>query len=423
MQRNGIIACAAAAMLMLAGCSSGGTQDGPSSQAPSSSQAAPVAQDLDLTWAMWVAGTADQEAWQKVGDAVTDVHPNLTVTLQGSDFANYFVKLHTSLSTADGPCLAGMQSLRMADFTDEFLPLQDLIDEHSLDLSEFDQVALDGMRVDGELYGLPYDTGPILMFYNVDMLEANGLELPENGWTVEEFEAMGETLLANGEKLFAPGQGMYLQSLMLAYNGGRIITTDAELDLDNPGFAEGLDWVGSLYQRGMAIEPADAGATRADADHFATGRAASYVAGPWTLLPLLDTLDFTVGAVTIPTSSGTPDTFAAGSGFGISKNCPHPEEAFEALAAMTSETVLGNLATDGRAFPARTAVQNNWLEQATEVVNIDSALQAARESAQPLRSNPNADNLDAMLARYTPDAMTGKTTGAAAMQEIAQMTG
>jgi ABC-type glycerol-3-phosphate transport system substrate-binding protein len=43
----------------------------------------------ELTWAMWVAGTEDTNAWQKVADeagAAAGVH----ITLQGSTFSDHF---------------------------------------------------------------------------------------------------------------------------------------------------------------------------------------------------------------------------------------------------------------------------------------------------------------------------------------------
>lgn len=373
----------------------------------------------DLVWEMWVAGTEDQAEWQKVGDAVTDKYPDINVTLQGTGWNDYFTRLLTRLPEADPPCIAGMQSLRMPNYVDDLLPLDDLAAADGLDLSKFDPAALEGMSIDGSLYGLPYDTGPILMFYNQDMFKQAGVALPEPGWTVEDFEAAGEKFAAAGMKLFAPPTSLFLESTILAYNGGRVLTENGDIDATDANFAAGLDWMGSLYQKGWTTEPASAASISSDQDDFIAGRAASYAAGPWMLLPLLKNVDFTVGATTLPTGTGQTATFSAGSGFVVARNCQNPEAAFAAVSVMTGEEVLTELASSGRAFPGRTASQSAWVEVASDVTNISETLDAARDTALPLPGNPKSDNLDSLLARYAPDAMTGARSGEAVMADIA----
>src|SRR3982750_3038540 len=58
----------------------------------------------ELTWAMWVGGTEDTNAWQKVADeagAAAGVH----ITLQGSTFNDHFTKMSTQLASGNAPCL------------------------------------------------------------------------------------------------------------------------------------------------------------------------------------------------------------------------------------------------------------------------------------------------------------------------------
>ncbi len=85
----------------------------------------------------------DKAAWQKVADTVKS-EDGITLTIQGAPFENYFTKLSTQLTTGGAQCVVSMQSLRTANYTSSLLPLDDLAKQDGVDLSAFDQTALDG---------------------------------------------------------------------------------------------------------------------------------------------------------------------------------------------------------------------------------------------------------------------------------------
>ena len=391
---------AVASMLALSACSNGG---GTGSQSADS-----------LVWSMWVAGQEDQAAWQTVADEVKTAD-GIDVTIQGAPFNDYWTKLRTQLSTGSAPCIVSIQSLRAANFTDVMLPLDDLASDSDVDLSEFDTTALDAMKVDGELYALPYDTGPLMMFYNKSMFAEAGVDEPTPGWTADDFETAGAALKAQGKTLFAPSvEDLFLESSILAYNGGRVITEDGDLDVTNAKFAEGLDWIAGLVKNGYAMEAsAD---PSADDNAFVNGQAATFVDGPWSLLGTKSKATFDLGVVTIPTGSD-PTTFSAGSGFGISKECANPDEAFAAIQTMTGDKVLSTLGEEGRAFPARTAAQQSWFDNA-DIEGVQDAFAAAQDGSVPLPGNKNSDQLAQLLAQYAIQAINGQSSSADTLSQI-----
>ncbi|MFB2598694.1 ABC transporter substrate-binding protein [Herbiconiux sp. P17] len=403
-KRSLLLAGAAfATAIALTACSGGGTD-------------ASSGSDNSMGWSIWVSGTEDQAAWQKVADTVATENDGLTLNIQGAPFTDYWTKLRTQLSTGSAPCIVTLQSLRAANYTDVILPLDDLVKSNDVDLSEFDQTALDGMTVDGKLYALPYDTGPVLMFYNKDMFDAAGVTEPAAGWTTDEFEAAGAALKAQGKTLFAPTvEDMYLQSLVLGYNGGRVISEDGSLDATNAKFADGLDWINSLVEQGYATQ-ASAEST-ADEGAFANGQVATYIDGPWSLLNQKGVVPFNLGVVTIPRGDSPASGFAAGSGFGISKECADPDKAFAAIQTMTSEPVLESLAAAGRAFPSRTAAQASWFE-AADIPGVDEVMATAQEGSVPLPGNKDSDQLNNLFAQYAIQAINGQSSGADVLQEI-----
>ncbi|MFJ7289060.1 MULTISPECIES: ABC transporter substrate-binding protein [unclassified Curtobacterium] len=401
------LAAAAATALVLAGCSSGSSAGGSQSKDA-------------MTWSMWIAGKEDKAAWQKVADTVKS-EDGITLTIQGAPFENYFTKLSTQLSAGSAQCIVSMQSLRAANYTSSLLSLDDLAKNDGLDLSAYDSTALDGMKVDGKLYGLPYDTGPILMFYNKDLFKQAGVADPEPGWTTDDFEQAGKALKAKGITEFGSTVGdLNLESMIYGYNGGRVITEAGKIDATDPKFADGLDWLASLVKKGYATEASSD--TSTPGNDFAAGKVAMYTDGPWSLISQKAKVQFDLGVTTLPAGTSGPSTFAAGSGFGISKQCKYPEQAFKAVQTMTSEKVLTSLAEQGRAFPARTAAQGAWYSSAG-IDGAETALKAALAKSSPLPGNKQSDQLGQLFTQYALQAINGQTSGKDTMSSIAGQLG
>lgn len=400
MKRQLMAGAAMAGVLALTACS-GGSATGSQSEE-------------SLVWSMWIAGKEDQAAWQTVADEVKSTD-KIDVTIQGAPFTDYWTKLRTQLSAGTAPCIVTVQSLRAANFTDVLLPLDDLAKSSGTALDEFDSTALDAMKVDGDLYALPYDTGPLIMYYNKDLFKEAGVAEPKAGWSVDDFEAAGAAFKTAGKQLYATSvEDLYLESMILSYNGGRVISEDGSLDVTNAKFAEGLDWLAGLVKEGYATQASADGS--ADDNAFVNGQAATFIDGPWSLLSTKSKATFDLGVVTIPAGS-TPTTFSAGSGFGISKECKYPEQAYQAITTMTSQDVLSKLGTEGRAFPARTAAQSAWFDNAG-IEGVEDTFAAAQDGSVPLPGNKSSDQLAQLFSQYAIQAINGQQTGAEVLDQI-----
>lgn len=407
MKSRVLVGCMTATALALSACGGDGGAGNNASDA-----------ETTLTWSMWVGSTEDQNAMQSIADQVNQDHPDIEVTLQGSPFIDYWTKLSTQMSSGEAACIVSMQSLRLSQFADGLLPLDDLIEAEGADLTGFETGALENLAVDGQQYALPYDNGPIIAFYNADLWEAAGLEAPQTDWTVEDFEAAGAALAADGIPLYAnTTEDIYLEGLAESYNGGSPISADGDIDVTDPKFVEAVEWVASLVEKGWATRADGADAT-ADDNAFLNGRVALTFQGPWVLLDIHSKANFTVGLATLPAGPGGGQTISAGSGFGISKDCSEPEAAFKAIVSMTGEEVLTNLAEQGRAFPARTDSQPAWMDNASEVIDVETVMDAAQATSVPAPSSAKAEQFNQLMAQYGAAALNGDKPAAEVMAEI-----
>jgi len=166
---------ASTAALLLAGCS-GGAGSGTSGQADGVTT---------LSFAMWAGSTPETEALETLVGLVEDAHPEIDLRLETAPFNDYWTRLAAQASGGTEACILGVQSPRTSSIRDLLLPLgADALSEAGIDLADFDQSIVEGTQVDGEQYAIPYDVGPLVVFYNADAFRAAGLELPTTDWTV-----------------------------------------------------------------------------------------------------------------------------------------------------------------------------------------------------------------------------------------------
>jgi hypothetical protein len=89
----------------------------------------------------------------------------------------------------------------------------------------------------------------------------------------------------------------------------------------------------------------------------------------------------------MPAGPSGSKTWSDGSGFGVTRDCKTPDEAFKAVSVMVSpeaETYLGN---EGRAYPALISTQNSWYE-GNHTQDVKPVMDASLANATPYTTIP-----------------------------------
>jgi multiple sugar transport system substrate-binding protein/raffinose/stachyose/melibiose transport system substrate-binding protein len=143
------------------------------------------------------------------------------------------------------------------------------------------------------------------------------------------------------------------------------------------------------------------------------------VDGPWQLINLKNSVKFTIGLAPVPAGSAGSITVTAGSGFGISQTSQHKEEAWKAIQILTGPDAEQYLASQGRAFAARTADQQYWYQAAAGGVdNAEAGKNAALKGTVPYITTPNWNTVNNLFEQYEPLALSGKQSGAEVLATI-----
>ena len=187
------------AALVLTGCAP--AADEPAEEATTSASA--TAEPVDpVTLTMWSWRTEDVDKYNTIFDVYEAANPGVTVEFEAFLNTEYNQLLATGLEGSDGPDLAmvraygGVQALIEAG---QLLPIDGLVDTGSVEQS---LLAAATGRTDGNLYGVPFATQTLQMFYNKGIFDELGVTEPT---TWEEFIALNEAIAAGGYTPMALG--------------------------------------------------------------------------------------------------------------------------------------------------------------------------------------------------------------------------
>ncbi|WP_428375893.1 ABC transporter substrate-binding protein [Lichenicoccus sp.] len=350
-------------------------------------------------------------------------YPAITVQLQTASFPDYWTKLPSLAASHRLPDIISLQSERTAGFAQLVAPLDPMIAHDRFDLGAFDRSIIAGLSLNGHIYALPYDFGPMIMYYNRDQFAAAGLPAPKSGWTNAEFVKDAKTLTKDGRF----GAVQSVPDAFCAYatsDGAAYLAANGDPDLTNPKLAAAFQDYVDLVARDHAapVLPSSGSPSMAQANgRFVAGDAAMYVDGPWDLINVRNSIKFHMGLAPIPAGSAGSVTITAGSGFGVSASSQHKEQAWQAVQVLTGPEAERYLAENGRAFPARLADQTYWYSVAgKDVENAKPAMQAALSNAVPYRTSANWNVIDGLFGQYAPLAFAGRQPAGDVLKTIQQ---
>lgn len=372
----------------------------------------------DLSWFMWSASTAEVDAWKKVAE-IAGKESGSTVTFQTAAWNDYWTKLTSQAASGQTADIVSVQSLRAPQFAQLFTDLGPKLADMGVSESDFDAGILDALKVDGKLVALPYDFGPLVVFYNKTAFEQAGLPLPAIGWTQDDFVAAAKALTTGGSYgFFAGAVPDSIIPFAMSQHGVQAVTEDGELDIDNDEWRDTLNWYRSLIVTEKVAAPlAAAGSQAASTNQFLAGNAAMNIDGPWSLINAKATANFEVGIAPMPVGGSGSKTVSAGSGFGVSARAANQDLAAKAVAGLTGVEAESYLGESGRAFPARTAQQQSWYD-GNDLQDAQEVMDAMIKASEGYRTTAKWTQVNNEWNKYAVTCFNGDTDVDSFIQQV-----
>ena len=251
----------------------------------------------------------------------------------------FYTKVQTSAAVGEGPDVmtyhASRIPLAVSQGTLSEITAEDWA-TMGLGPDSFAKETFDAVNVDGKQYAVPFDTHPIVLYYNKDKLAAAGLigadGLPTGLDGKDNFQAALQTLKDGGSQYglaMTTADGGFAFRTIYSYlcqQNGSIGTDGAWLEGDNlDKLANAVQVVADWVKAGVTPEYTDYPSAVA---LFTSGEAATMINGVWEVPTMVDLEAqgklFNWGAIELPVLFDRPCTYADSHSFAIPANAGKP---------------------------------------------------------------------------------------------------
>ena len=299
-------------------------------------------------------------------------HPNITITAENTPWGDLLQKYTTQ---AAGGALPDMSYIHFSwaqqmvksgllKSLDEFIGV-----EKDFNLDDFFPASLPSYKRDGKLWVIPYDEGPMILYYNKDLFDKAGIKYPDDSWTLDDMKAAA-IKMTGGEgpnKVFglgsmpSPGDST-MSPTWLAPFGGSYVNEPEETKclLNSAEAVNALEYWQELRVKGAVPAPADTQNLSWPA--FQHGKIAMWVDGTWATPPIQAGSKFKWDMAKFPKGPKGHVMASAGSGYGITRECKAPEAAWLYINDYLSTAGQAYMwGITGRGSPARLSAWPSYL--------------------------------------------------------------
>ncbi|MFK5633953.1 MULTISPECIES: ABC transporter substrate-binding protein [unclassified Ornithinimicrobium] len=300
----------------LAACGGGSSpREGAADPAPATGDGGASGYDgpnVDLKfWNGFTGG--DGPTMKALVDEFNTEHANIAVTMTTMQWADYYTKLPTAVTSGNGPDVGIMHvdSVPTNAARNVIQPLDDVATALGLAESDFAPVPWKAGLYDGKRFAIPLDVHPLGFYYNKDVMEEAGLDPEAPPMDNESYMSALESFKSAGieghwASPFPFTGGLSLQSLIWQF-GGNLFNEDGTevLWAEEPG-VKALTWWADLIKQGYSPAKVDQ-----DADYvaFKNGENAFNWNGIWQINDLKKT-DIGWGVAALPNIGGTDAAWA-----------------------------------------------------------------------------------------------------------------
>ncbi|CDZ25037.1 family 1 extracellular solute-binding protein [[Clostridium] cellulosi] len=357
-----VISAACAAAVLLTSCSGG-------SKNSSSSNSSGTKFPANTNFTMWSFSALHTSFFKNAETQWNIAHPDTKIkleitTMNVNDLRN---KLLVAISAGTGApdfanVEAGASFQSVLKGTPQLVDLSDLIANEK---DKFLKAKLDAYSKDGKLYGIDFQGGATLTFYNTEIFKQAGLD-PTTIKTWDDFIAAGKTIKEKtGKLMFYTSQNIDREyQLLVGQMGSDYFDKDGKCILDNETNVKALKMLHDMIYVDKIAAPAPGGSNDTEQAYGAIdkGNVAAVIMPDYYLNRFTNYMPDLKGKILISAPPAFPDAkyktvVAGGTGTCITKQCQNIELAKKFLyESKVTEQACNNIWTILGNDPPRTDV-------------------------------------------------------------------
>jgi multiple sugar transport system substrate-binding protein len=283
------------------------------------------------------AGVDEAAEFQEIVDEVNADSDTFEIVYEPNP-ADYYTQLQTELAGDTAADLFWLDQNHMYwAFDDVLLDISGYMAEDDRDVVNPDDY-FSGVwqTVDfGEgVYGLPWIAQPVVLYYNKDIFDEMGMDYPTADWDWDTFKAAAIALTNDDHYGFIMSGWPPIHMFIWSF-GGETVGPDLQTSpIDTPEAIAGAEYYASMIYNEDCCPSEQTIAEEGFGEMFKAGRVAMFMGGAADDLDRVEGLN--VGVSPVPQGvNGENTTFAWTAATCINTDTQHPDEAYEALVALT----------------------------------------------------------------------------------------
>ncbi len=327
-----------AGSMLLTACAPKATQAPTQPPATAPATEPPVAQTEVTFWHAYGTGSAEETALTAVlAQAAVDL-PQYKINVLQVPFGDIFNKYRTDVAAGGGPDMFVAPNDSLGDDARAGL-IADITDLVSGKLTDYAPLSIEGMSVDGKIYGVPESLKAVVFWYNKSMLATPPA-------TTDELKALME-----GGTPISISFGCYHHWGFFSDFGGQIFDSEYKV-VAGQGIVDAMTYLNELYQ----ISKANSW-PKTDSEGlapFSEGTVAAITNGNWAMGDYSSALGDNLGVAPLPAGpSGVASPLLGVDGYYINPNSTNKEGAIDVALYLTG-AVAENLMMPAGHVPAVT---------------------------------------------------------------------
>jgi multiple sugar transport system substrate-binding protein len=387
---------------LLAAC--GGTGGNQAGGALDTKNHAPVTISTDIK----KPGDTEWVAYEAAGKAIQDKYPWMKIDWLGGGSSSFdaMAKLVVNAASGSLPDIVYAQGTQIQYYINNKIVVSMtpyISKDKSFDINDFPKVAVDMYSRNGQVYAIPYDHGPILLYYNADLFKKNGVKPPDDKWTFDDLTAAATKLTNEKEGQWGivdngPTGSFSMPSYFGPWGGEWVDQTETKTQITSAASLQAMQYWYDLFFK-HKVNPVP-GTFEGSADTlYMQGKSAMRLTGPWGYRSFVGKINFESPIMNWPLGpTGKRISASMGSGYPITVNSKHLDESWlfmsELLGKDPDRSVLQQFVKTGLGTPCRVSVMKDFEKSKFAPPNVQIVNPAASYSVIGRPISPAKVDLD-----------------------------
>ncbi|MAT17466.1 MAG: ABC transporter [Leifsonia sp.] len=298
---------------------------------------------VTITYTNFISNGGNEDNLQAIVDAFEAENPNITVEVTTLPYGDYGTALQTDLAAGTESDVFDIEYSNYAQYqANGVLAPIEVANPGAYKASLLEAYATDGVQ-----YALPSSFSDVVLYFNKELFDANGLDYPTQDWTWADEKAAAEAITDQDAGIWGDHQpvSFYEYYKALAQNGGEFLNADGTaVAFNTPEGIEAAEWL--VNKSGTVMPTIEQGQGTADFDTnlFKEGKLGMLHSGIWIFGALADvTFEWDI-AVEPGNTQQASAVFS--NAIGVSANSENVEAAAKWVEFMTSSDTMVDIRLD-----------------------------------------------------------------------------